>query len=121
MSPAAPRANLPPPTSSRFRARGWRAAGRTEYSSQTFSDPPYAPASQDFENSVYSFETEYRVADGSGVRANFSRALDDINQLQAGFGPAEFDYARTRRGTVDVQVDLAKIGAHALSFGAAAQ
>jgi vitamin B12 transporter len=100
-----------------FRLRGWRADGRTEYSSQTFGTPPYAPASQDFENSVYSFETEYRVADGFGIRANFSRALDDINQLQAGFGPAVFDYARTRRGTVDVQVDLAKIGAHSLTFG----
>ena len=25
-----------------FRARGWQATGRTEYSAQTFSDPPYA-------------------------------------------------------------------------------
>ncbi|MEO8064661.1 MAG: TonB-dependent receptor [Pseudomonadota bacterium] len=100
-----------------FRVRGWRAAGRTEYSAQTFSDPPYTPASQDFENSVYSFETEYRAADNFGVRANFSRALDDINQLQPGFGPKVFDYARTRRGTVDVQLDLAKIGAHSLTFG----
>jgi vitamin B12 transporter len=100
-----------------FRLRGWRANGRTEYSAQTFSDPPYAAVSQDFENSVYSFETEYRVADGWALRANFSRALDDIEQLQPGFGPQEFDYARTRRGTVDVQVDLASIGAHSLTFG----
>ena len=90
-----------------LRARGWRAAGRTEYSAQTFGDPPYAPVSQDFENSVYSFEGEYRVEDGLGVRASVSRALDDIEQLQAGFGPAEFDYARTQRTNVDVQVDLA--------------
>ena len=102
----------------KFRARGWRAAGRTEYSAQTFSDPPYEPVSQDFENSVYSFEGEYRVEDGLGVRATVSRALDDIEQLQAGFGPAEFDYARTQRTNVDVQVDLASIGAHELSFGA---
>jgi len=101
----------------KFRARAWRAAGRTEYSAQTFSDPPYAPASQDFENSVYSVEGEYRVEDGLGVRASVSRALDDIDQLQAGFGPADFDYARTQRTTVDVQVDLATIGTHALSFG----
>jgi len=100
-----------------IRARGWRAAGRTEYSSQTFSDPPYEPASQDFENSVYSVEGEYRVEDGLGVRATVSRALDDIEQLQAGFGPDEFDYARTKRTNVDVQVDLASIGTHALSFG----
>jgi vitamin B12 transporter len=100
-----------------FRARGFRSAGRTEYSSQTFGDPPYAPASQDFENSVYSVEGEYRVADSFGVRANLSRALDDIEQLQPGFGPDEFDYARTRRTTADVQVDLARIGAHALTVG----
>jgi vitamin B12 transporter len=100
-----------------FRARGWRAAGRTEYSSQTFGTPAFAPASQDFENSVYSFEGEYRVEGGLGIRANLSRALDDIEQLQAGFGPAEFDYARTRRTNADVQVDLAEIGAHAISFG----
>jgi vitamin B12 transporter len=101
----------------KFRARAWRAAGRTEYSSQTFSDPPYAPASQDFENSVYSLETEYRAEGGLGVRGTVSRALDDINQLQPGFGPADFDYARTARTNVDVQVDLATIGTHALSFG----
>jgi vitamin B12 transporter len=101
----------------KFRARAWRAAGRTEYSSQTFSDPPYAPASQDFENSVYSLETEYRTEGGFGVRGTVSRALDDINQLQLGFGPADFDYARTARTNIDVQVDLATIGTHALSFG----
>jgi vitamin B12 transporter len=100
-----------------LRARGWRAAGRTEYSSQTFGTPAFAAASQDFENSVYSFEGEYRVEGGLGVRANVSRALDDIEQLQAGFGPADFDYARTRRANVDVQVDLARIGTHTLSFG----
>jgi vitamin B12 transporter len=100
-----------------FRARAWRAAGRTEYSSQTFSDPPYADASQDFENSVYSLESDYRHASGFGVRATMSRALDDIEQLQAGFGPADFDYARTQRTTVDVQADLAAIGAHTLSVG----
>jgi vitamin B12 transporter len=100
-----------------LRARGWRAAGRTEYSSQTFGDPPFADASQDFENSVYSFEGEYRVEGGLGIRANVSRALDDIEQLQAGFGPAEFDYARTRRTNVDVQVDLASMGTHAFTFG----
>ncbi len=66
---------------------------------------------------MYSFEGEYRVEDGLGVRATVSRALDDIEQLQAGFGPAEFDYARTQRTNVDVQVDLAPIGTHALSFG----
>ncbi len=101
----------------KLRARGWQATGRTEYSAQTFSDPPYEPVSQDFENSVYSFEGEYRAQDGLGVRATLSRAIDDIEQLQAGFGPAEFDYARTARTNVDLQMDLASIGKHALSVG----
>jgi vitamin B12 transporter len=101
----------------KFRARGWRAAGLSEYSAQTFGNPPFAPASQDFENSVYSLEGEFRKETGFGVRASWSRALDDIEQLQPGFGPAEFDYARTRRTNVDVQVDVATLGAHALSFG----
>ncbi|HEU5136984.1 MAG TPA: TonB-dependent receptor [Steroidobacteraceae bacterium] len=100
-----------------LRARGWHSNGRTEYSAQTFSDPPYAPASQDFENSVYSVEGDYRRADGFGVRATLSHALDDIEQLQPGFGPAEFDYARTARTNVDVQIDLAAVGSHAFSFG----
>ena len=106
--------------SSFARAAG-SATGRTEYSEQTFSDPPYAPVSQDFENSVYSVEGEYRVDDGLGVRATVSRALDDIDQLQADFGPAEFDYARTQRTNVDVQVDLASVGTHALQLRHAAQ
>jgi vitamin B12 transporter len=101
----------------KFRARGWRAAGLTEYSAQTFGDPPFAPASQDFENSVYSLEGEFRQENGFGVRASWSRALDDIDQRQPGFGPAEFDYAQTRRTNVDVQVDVATLGVHALSFG----
>jgi len=101
-----------------FRARGWQAKGRTEYTAQTFSNPPYEAVSQDFENSVYSLEGEYRVVDGLGVRATVSRALDDIQQLQEGFSPSDFDYARTKRTNVDVQVDLASIGEHALSFGA---
>ena len=99
------------------RARAWQTSGRTEYSSQTFSDPPFAEVSQDFENGVYSVEGEYRRAEGFGLRATLSHALDDIEQLQPGFGPAEFDYARTARTNLDVQVDLAQIGAHALSFG----
>jgi vitamin B12 transporter len=101
----------------KFRARGWSSSGRTAYTDQTFSNPPYAPASQDFDNSVYSLETEYRRDDGFGVRASVGRTLDDIEQLQAGFGPRAFDYARTRRVTEEVQLDLAPLASHAFSFG----
>jgi vitamin B12 transporter len=103
----------------KFRARGWNSSGRTAYSNQTFGDPPYAAVSQDFENCVYSLETEYRRDDGFGVRASVARVIDDIEQLQPGFGPSEFDYARTRRVTGEAQLDLARIGTHSLSFGVA--
>ncbi len=103
----------------KFRARGWNSAGRTEYSTQTFSGPPYAAVSQDFENSVYSFESEYRRNDGFGVRTSVGRTIDNIEQLQPGFGPTEFDYARTRRVTGEVQADLARMGSHSVSIGAA--
>jgi vitamin B12 transporter len=102
----------------KVRARGWNSSGRTEYSNQTFGDPPYAPVSQDFENSVYSLETEYRRDDGFGVRASVGRVIDDIEQLQDGFGPKQFDYARTRRVTSEVQMDLARMGTHSVSVGA---
>jgi vitamin B12 transporter len=100
-----------------LRTRGWYTSGRTEYSTQTFSDPPYAAVSQDFENGVASAELEYRNSEGLGVRGTVSHALDNIEQLQGGFGPAEFDYARTARTNLDVQVDLARVGTHALTFG----
>jgi vitamin B12 transporter len=103
----------------KFRVRGWNSSGRTAYSEQTFADPAYAAVSQDFENSVYSLETEYRRADGFGVRASVGRVIDDIGQLQEGFGPQRFDYARTRRVTSEVQLDLARMGTHSLSMGAA--
>lgn len=98
-----------------FRARAWRTAGRTEYSSQTFSTPPYADVSQDFVNSVYSFEGDYHSAGGFNVRGTVAQARDDIDQLQANF--AGFDFAHTRRMSYDVQVDLPEVSGHQLSFG----
>jgi len=99
-----------------FRARGFHASGRTEYSSQTFSDPPYEAVSQDFVNSVYSLETDFHGADGLGLRATLSRMTDEIDQNQANF--AGYDFAHTTRDTLDVQLDLAEVGEHAISVGA---
>jgi vitamin B12 transporter len=99
-----------------FRLRGWRAAGRTEYTAQTFSTPPYAPVSQDFENGVYSFETEYRRDNGLGIRGTVSHSTDDITQNQANF--AGVDFAKTQRLTTDLQVDLPTVAGHTFSFGA---
>jgi vitamin B12 transporter len=98
-----------------FRVRGWRAAGRTEYSSQTFDDPPYADVAQDFVNSVYSAEADYHAANGFNLRGTVSQARDDIDQLQANF--AGFDFAHTLRTTYDAQLDLPQMGGHLVSFG----
>jgi vitamin B12 transporter len=49
------------------------------------------------------------------VRVTASRARDDIDQLQANF--AGFDFAHTRRDSLDAQVDLPRFGAHAVSVG----
>jgi vitamin B12 transporter len=98
-----------------FRARAFRTAGRTEYSSQTFDDPPYADASQDFVNSVYSAEADFHAASGLNVRGTVSQARDDIDQLQANF--AGFDFAHTLRTSYDVQLDLPEFAGNLVSFG----
>jgi vitamin B12 transporter len=98
-----------------FRARGWRAAGRTGYSAQTFSTPPYADVSQDFVNDVYAFEGDYHSVDGLNVRGTVAQARDDIDQLQPNF--AGFDFAHTRRQSYDVQVDLPEVSGHLVSVG----
>jgi vitamin B12 transporter len=99
-----------------FRARGFQASGRTEYSTQTFSDPPYAPASEDFLNSVYSLESDYHAPDGLALRATLSSMRDEIDQNQPNF--AGTDFAHTRRDTFDVQLDLAEMHSNAISVGA---
>jgi vitamin B12 transporter len=99
-----------------FRGRAFQAAGRTEYSSQTFSDPPYEAVSQDFANAVYSLETDYHANDGLAIRGTLSRMYDRIDQNQANF--AGTDFAHTRRDTVDVQADLPGLHGHAFSLGA---
>jgi vitamin B12 transporter len=104
-----------------LRARALQASGRTEYSEQTFGDPPYAPVSQDFENGVYSIESDYHARDGLALRATLSRMNDDIDQNQGNFlntPEVPFDFAHTRRNTLDVQLDLAEIRTHAISVGA---
>lgn len=99
-----------------LRARAFRTAGRTEYSSQTFSDPPYADASQNFVNSVYSVEADVHLSNGLNVRGTVAQARDDIDQLQPNF--AGFDFAHTRRMSYDAQVDLPEFAGHLVTFGA---
>jgi vitamin B12 transporter len=99
-----------------FRARGFQASGRTEYSTQTFSDPPYMPVSENFLNSVYSLESDYHAPDGLALRATLSSMRDEVDQNQANF--AGTDFAHTKRDAVDVQLDLAEIHSNAISVGA---
>jgi vitamin B12 transporter len=102
-----------------LRARAWRAAGRTEYADQDFFSGEFVDRSNDFENSVYSAEFDYRAGSGDsrglGVRVTASRAQDHIDQLQANF--AGFDFAHTRRDSLDAQVDLPAFAGHAISLG----
>ena len=99
-----------------LRGRAWRTAGRTEYATQDFLDPTlFFDRSADFVNSVYSVEGDYRLADGAGVRVSGSRMEDHIDQNQENFGA--FDFAHTRRDSVDLQVDLQALAGHALTFG----
>jgi vitamin B12 transporter len=102
-----------------FRGRAWRAEGRTEYAGRDFFTGGFTDLSNDFETSVYSAELDYRAdagdARGLGVRLAASRAVDDIDQLQANF--AGFDFAHTRRNSIDTQVDLPEFGNHAITFG----
>ena len=107
MSPAAHSPSSPRPT----RSRSARAAGA----------PPDAPNIPRRPSAIRRTRPPRRISRTACIRSKAntasradsvcaprsSRALDDIEQLQAGFGPAEFDYARTRRTNVDVQVDLA--------------
>jgi vitamin B12 transporter len=98
-----------------IRARGWRATGRTEYAESDFFTGDFIDRSNDFETSVYSAEVDYRSTEGLGARVTYSRAVDDIDQLQANF--AGFDFAHTKRDSIDAQLDLSELGTHALSFG----
>lgn len=101
-----------------LRARAWRAAGRTEYSDQDFFASPVTdiPVSQDFENSVYSVEGEYRATSGLGIRGTVSQARDYIDQNDPNF-LGDFDFAHTRRTTVDLQADLPAVAANQFSAG----
>jgi vitamin B12 transporter len=99
-----------------LRARAWHAAGRSEYATQDFLTGAFIDRSADVKNGVYSGEVAYRGAEGLGWRATLSRAIDEIDQKQANF--AGFDFAHTRRDSLDLQVDLAQLGSHALTLGA---
>ena len=90
--------NSPRPTRSQFRARGWRSRRAHRVLGADLQRSAVRGRLAGFrEQRVFVRRRIPRAATAFGVRATVSRALDDIEQLQAGFGPAEFDYAHTQR------------------------
>ena len=88
-----------------FALRYWRAQGTTEY-----SDFFLTPVDQDFETSTAAAELRWPAA-GSQVALRFSHMDDQIEQNQSD------DFLRTRRDSLDLQVDGPADGRHAVSAG----
>ncbi len=88
-----------------FALRYWRAEGTTEY-----SDFFLTPVDQDFETSTAAAELRWPAA-GSMVALRFSHMDDRIEQNQSD------DFLRTRRDSLDLQLDGPADGLHALSTG----
>jgi vitamin B12 transporter len=93
-----------------LRARAWHAEGTSDY-----FDFLLAPVSQDFENSAYAAEAEFRPHDRLRARVNVSRIEDDLRQNDSD------DFVRTRRDAVDLQTDWRLPRGHELTAGALLQ
>ena len=88
-----------------FALRYWRAEGTTEY-----SDFYLTPVDQDFETSTAAAELRWPAARAVAT-LRFSHMEDRIEQNQSD------DFLRTRRDSVDLQLDGPAGGLHALSGG----
>jgi vitamin B12 transporter len=93
-----------------LRARAWHAEGTSDY-----FDFLLAPVSQNFENSAYAAEAEFRPRDRIRARVNVSRVEDDLRQN------ASDDFVRTQRDAVDLQTDWRLPRGHELTAGALLQ
>jgi vitamin B12 transporter len=87
--------------------RHWRSAGTSEY-----SDFFLTPVDQDYETSTTSLRLAWPIADAARIQATASHLEDRIRQNQSA------DYLRTRRDSLDAQVDWAPVGRHAFGAGA---
>jgi vitamin B12 transporter len=87
--------------------RHWRAEGTSEY-----SDFFLTPVDQDFENSTTALYVDWPVGAAAEARIGASHFEDRIEQNQSP------DYLRTRRDSVDAQVDWRASQRHALAAGA---
>ncbi len=86
--------------------RHWRAQGTSEY-----SDFFLTPVDQDFETSTTAAELRLPVTDTVVTRIGLSRLEDRIDQNQVP------DFLRTRRDTLDAQVDWQATVSQSLGFG----
>jgi vitamin B12 transporter len=84
----------------------WRAAGTTDY-----SDYLLAPVDQDFANSTVALRVGVPLRDTLSANFTASHFDDSIDQNQSA------DYLRTRRDTIDAQLDW-RVSSQTLSTGA---
>jgi vitamin B12 transporter len=87
--------------------RHWRAEGTSEY-----SDFFVTPVDQDYETATSAISLAWPVTDSARAEVRASRLEDRILQNQSA------DYLRTRRDSVDAQLDWRPAGPHALGAGA---
>ena len=103
-----------------FRARGFLATGRTEYSTQTFSDPPYEDVSPGLRKQRVFVRNrlprEQRTRHTRHGEPHARRDRPEAGQFRQ-HTEDPFDFAHTTRDSFDVQVDLPDFSGHALSLG----
>jgi len=87
--------------------RHWRSAGTSEY-----SDFFLTPVDQDYETSTTSLRFAWPITDAARLQATASHLEDRVQQNQSP------DYLRTRRDSLDAQVDWTPVGRHAFGAGA---
>jgi vitamin B12 transporter len=85
----------------------WRSGGTTEY-----SDFFLTPVDQGFESSTAAAQVAFPLRDSARLSMTASHFDDSIDQNQSD------DYLRTRRNSVDAQLDWQAAPAHALGAGA---
>jgi len=107
-----------------LRARAWRAAGNSAYTTTVFDPvtfaPGLAPVDQDFENASYAIESLWRPRGNIDVRATLTRIEDEIEQKQdnAGAAAPPYDFLRTARDGLELQGDVRLGEANELTLGA---
>ncbi|HNS27939.1 MAG TPA: TonB-dependent receptor [Steroidobacteraceae bacterium] len=107
-----------------LRARAWRAAGNSAYTTTVFDPVTFASSlaavDQDFENASYAIESLWRARSNVDVRATLTRIEDEIEQQQnnAGVAAPPYDFLRTARDGLELQGDIRLGDTNELTLGA---